>query len=83
MLHDPGYALVTAHVNKDGSLDDVEKTMLSVINGVVTEPPSKDEVDRARARLLNATEQSLKNSSRVGLDLSEWSSMERLASTVP
>ncbi len=75
MLHDPGYMLFEATVNKDGSLDDVERTMLSVISGVVTEPPSKDEVDRARTRLLNATEQSLKNSARVGLDLSEWSSM--------
>lgn len=75
MLHDPGYLLFSARVAKDGSLDDVEKTMLGVIGGVVTEPPSKDEVDRARTRLLNRTEQSLKNSARVGLDLSEWSSM--------
>ena len=75
MLHDPGYLLFEATVNKDGSLDDVEKTMLSVISGVVTEPPSKDEVDRARARLLNRTEQSLKNSAAVGRDFSEWASM--------
>lgn len=75
MLHDPGYMLLEATVSKDGSLDDVEKTMLSVIDGVITEPPSKDEVDRARTRLLNATEQSLKNSSGVALDLSEWASM--------
>ncbi len=75
MQHDPGFVLFTATVSKDGSLDDVEKTMLSVINGVVTEPPSKDEVDRARTQLLNRTEQSLKNSARVGLDLSEWGSM--------
>jgi zinc protease len=75
MLHDPGYMLFEATVNKDGSLDDVEKTMLNVISGVVTEPPSKDEVDRARTRLLNRTEQSLKNSAAVGRNLSEWASM--------
>lgn len=75
MQHDPGFALFSARVSKDGSLDDVEKTMLSVINGVITEPPSKDEVDRARTRILNGIEQSLKNSSGVGLDLSEWGSM--------
>ncbi len=75
MLHDPGYMLFTARVAKDGSLEDVEKTMLSVISGVVTEPPSKEEVDRARTRLLNRTEQSLKNSSSAALGLSEWSSM--------
>lgn len=75
MQHDPGFALFTARVSKDGSLDDVEKAMLSVIDGVVSEPPSKEEVDRARTRLLNNTEQSLKNSARVGRDLSEWGSM--------
>jgi zinc protease len=75
MLHDPGYMLFTARLRKDGSLDDVEKTLQGVIDGVVKEPPSKDEVDRARTRLLNNTEQSLKNSSRVGLNLSEWGSM--------
>ncbi len=75
MLHDPGYMLFTARLNKTGSLDDVEKTMLGVIDGVVAEPPSKDEVDRARTRILNATEQRLKNTAGVGLNLSEWGSM--------
>src|SRR5580700_10610019 len=75
MLHDPGYMMFSARLRKEGSLDDVEKTMQGVIEGVVKEPPSKDEVDRARTRLLNSTEQSLKNSSRVGLSLSEWGSM--------
>jgi zinc protease len=75
MLHDPGYMMFTASLRKDGSLDDVEKTLEGVIDGVVKEPPSKDEVDRARTRLLNSTEQELKNSARVGLSLSEWSSM--------
>jgi len=75
MLHDAGYMLFTARLRKDGSLDDVEKTLEGVIDGVVKEPPSKDEVDRARTRLLNNTEQSLKNSARVGLNLSEWASM--------
>jgi zinc protease len=75
MLHDPGYMMFSARLRKEGSLDDVEKTLQGVIDGVVKEPPSKDEVDRARTRLLNATEQSLKNSSRVGLNLSEWGSM--------
>jgi len=71
-LHDPGVFLFNARVQKDGSLADVEKTMLSVIEGVVKEPPSKEEVDRARTRLLKNIELGLNSSSRVGLDLSEW-----------
>src|SRR5579862_6388522 len=75
MLHDPGYMLFSARIRKDASLEDLDKELTSVINGVVKEPPSKDEVDRARTRILNRTEQELKNSASVGLNLSEWSSM--------
>ena len=75
MLHDPGYMMFSARIRKDGSLDDLDKELASVIDGVVKEPPSKDEVDRARTRILNRTEQELKNSASVGLNLSEWSSM--------
>ena len=46
-LHDPGLMLVEVIVGKDGSLADAEKIMHDVIDGVVKEPPSKEEVDRA------------------------------------
>ena len=74
-LHDPGVAVFSAQVRKEGSLDDAEKIMLDVIGGVVKAPPSKEEVDRARARLLKGIELSLNNSENVGIDLSEWQSM--------
>jgi zinc protease len=74
-LHDPGVFIFNARVRKDGSLEDVEKTMLSAIDGVVKEPPSKEEVDRARTRLLKNIDLALNDSSSVGLDLSEWASM--------
>ena len=45
------------------------------IDGVVKEPPSKDEVDRARTRMLKDIDLELNNSGRVGLELSEWASM--------
>ncbi len=74
-LHDPSLFIFNARTRKDGNLDDAEKTMLKVIDGVIKEPPSKDEVDRARTRLLKNIELSLNNSSRIGLELSEWASM--------
>src|SRR5581483_517413 len=51
-LHDPGVEMFSATVAKDKSLDDAENTMLSVIDGLVKEPPSKEEVDRAKTRIL-------------------------------
>ena len=47
-FHDPGLIEFSATIKKDGSMDDVEKTMLGVIAGVTKEPPSKDEVERAQ-----------------------------------
>ncbi len=74
-LHDPGVEMFSAQVAKDKSLDDAEKTMLSVIDGLIKEPPSKEEVDRAKTRLLKNIDLELNNSGRVGLVLSEWGSM--------
>jgi len=74
-LHDPGVEMFSAQVAKDKSLDDAEKTMLSVIDGLIKEPPNKEEVDRARTRILKNIDLQLNNSGRVGLVLSEWGSM--------
>jgi zinc protease len=75
MLHDPGYMMFSARTRKDGDLADAEKTMLGVIDEAVKEPPSKDEVDRARARMLTGIERQMNSSAGVGLSLSEWGSM--------
>ena len=74
-LRDPGYLLFRADVRKEGSLDDVRKTMIDVLDGVAKEPPSKEEVDRIRTRMLKDFELTFNNSQRVALILSEWSSM--------
>jgi zinc protease len=74
-LHDPGLFELSATVRKDASLDDAEKTMSSVIDGVVKEPPSAEEVERAKNRILKNIELSLNNSAGVGLQLSEWAAM--------
>ena len=74
-FHDPGLIEFSATIKKDGSMDDVEKTMLSVIAGVTQEPPSKDEVERAKGRLLKNIELSFNNSQQVAIELSEWESM--------
>lgn len=74
-LHDPGVIEFTARLRKDGSLDDVEKTMLGVIDGVVKEPPSKEEVERAKGRLLKDIDLAFNNSEQIAINLSEWESM--------
>ena len=74
-LHDAGYLLIAADVRKEGSLEDVQKTMESVLAGIVKEPPSKEEVERVLTRRKKDFEQLYNNPQRVALLMSEWASM--------
>src|SRR4030095_11959835 len=70
-LHDPGVFIVDAELLKDGSVEDVEATMKKVIDDVIANPPTAEDVDRAKTRILKSLELALTNSARVGLTLSE------------
>ena len=74
-LHDAGYLLFAANVRKEGSLDDVRKTMESVLDGIVKEPPGKEEVERVLTRRKKDFEMLFNNPQRVALLMSEWASM--------
>ena len=71
-LNDPGTAIFGAIVNKQDSLQDARTIMLDTINSVAKEPPTKDDVDRARTRLLSNIDLQLRNSEQIGLTMSEW-----------
>jgi zinc protease len=70
--NEPGLIMFGAILNKTDSLDDARNTMLSTIDGVVKEPPSKEEVDRAKTRLEKQIDMTLRNSEQVGLFMSEF-----------
>jgi zinc protease len=71
-LNEPGLFLAGAVVNKTDSLDSARDTLLDTIAAVIKEPPSKDEVERAKTRLLKNIDISLRNAEGVGLFMSEW-----------
>jgi zinc protease len=71
-LNEPGLLIAAAILRNTDSIDDAQKTLLDVMSGVAKEPPSKEEVDRAKTRLLKNIDLSLSNSEQVGLFLSEW-----------
>jgi len=70
-LHDPGYVLVSAGLNKEQSLDDVRKTIFETIDGIIKEPPSTEELDRVKNRLLRGMEQRMADPQMVGLRMTE------------
>jgi len=74
-LHDAGYLLFAAEVRKGGSLDDVRQTMQSVLDGIVKEPPNKEEIDRVLTRRKKDFDLLYNNPQRVALLMSEWASM--------
>lgn len=73
--HDAGYFLIRAEVRKEGNLADVRQTILDTIDGLIKEPPSKEEVDRVRTSQLKDFELMFNNSQRVSRQLSEYSAI--------
>ena len=73
--HDPGLAMVTAGLSNSQSLDEAKKIMIDTVEGFVKEPPTREELDRVKQRLLRAAENRMTDSQSLGLNLSEWSAM--------
>jgi zinc protease len=70
-MHDPGFIMASVRLRQDQSLDDARNILLKTIEGFTAEPPSKEEVQRAKDRLLKNIELGLADSESVGLTLSE------------
>jgi zinc protease len=70
-LHDPGFVMVSAGLSKDQSLDEARKAILDTVASVAAEPPSKEEVDREKARILQGMQLRMSNSQMAALGLSE------------
>lgn len=71
-LHDPGYAYFYAEVRKEQSLDSARTAMLAAFDDLSRRPPTAEEVERAKTKLLSDIDLLFKNTDRVGLQLSEW-----------
>jgi zinc protease len=74
-LHDPSFIAFYASLRQDQSLDEARQIMNKVIEGLASEPPTKEEVERVKTRLLKQIDLDMANSQGVALDLSEWASM--------
>jgi zinc protease len=70
--HDPTLAIFGAEVRQGDSLDAARDTLLQTIEGIGANPPTKEEVERARGQILKNIELALNNSDQVGLTLSEF-----------
>ena len=70
-MHDPGFISASAELRTDQSIDDARDILLKTIEGAAAQPPTAEEVERAKARLAKQIELALTDSENVGLSLSE------------
>ncbi len=68
---DPTVTIFGAEVRQGDSLEAARDTLIQTIEGIATNPPTKEEVERARAQLLKDIDLALNNSDQVGLTMSE------------
>jgi zinc protease len=68
-MHDPGFAMAFAQLKPDQSVEDAQQTLLKVIESLATNPPTQEEVDRAKGRILKNLELALTNSQSVSIIL--------------
>ncbi len=70
--HDPGAATFIAVVRQESALEDARETMVKTIESITANPPTKEEVERARTALLKNIELTLNSAKNVGLFMSEY-----------
>lgn len=68
---EPGLLMSYAQVLKDKSLEDAMNTLRKTIDELPANPPTKEEVERAKNEILKQIELMFNSSERIGLTLSE------------
>ncbi len=71
-LPEPSMLLLFAQTRDGQDLDEVESALLETLDELEDEPPTEQEVRRAVNSLTRNIEQTLNDSGRVGIQLSEW-----------
>ena len=69
---EPGYMMFGAVVDKNASLDAARESLLDTIENFAKEPPTTEEVERAKTAYLKNTDLTLNDPNRIGLGLSDY-----------
>ena len=74
-LREPGLLFAGTEVREGDSLEEAADVMLATVQALVDEPPTQEEVDRAKTDYLSSIELAFNNPQGIALQLSEWASM--------
>src|SRR5437868_823578 len=70
-LHDPDVTTVSATLSDEQSLDEVKKIIIDTVAGLVKEPPTAEEVDRAKVRIVQGMDRGMANSQQLAMQINE------------
>ena len=70
-MHDPGIALAFVQLKPEQSIDDAQQILLKTVEGLAADPPTQEEVDRAKARILKSIELAMTDSQTVAMLLGQ------------
>jgi zinc protease len=71
----PSVLLTSARLLKDQSIDDALTTMIGINEGMAQNPPTAEEVSRAKDNMLRNWNQTMRQSEWAAIRLSEWSAL--------
>ena len=74
-LHDPGALLANVQVRTEDDLEKATEAMLDTLHSLVDEPPTEEEVERAKSNFAANFELAFNNPNAIGRQLSEWAAM--------
>ena len=69
--YDPGLLLAFATLRKQDSIDSARDTLIKVMEGMAMEPPTDEEVNRAKTKFSSDFDRLLANTEQLGVALSE------------
>jgi zinc protease len=70
-LHDPGLSTVSATLNDEQSIDEVRKIIGDVIAGLATNPPTAEEVNRAKNNIVQRMERDFTSSQDLAMSMTD------------
>jgi zinc protease len=70
-LHDPGVTLISATLSDDQSIDEVKKIILDEVAALAREHPTKEEVERAKTRIIQRMDRGFANSQQLAMQLTD------------
>jgi zinc protease len=73
-LHDPGLITVSVSLNDEQSVDEAKKIVYDTIASLVKEPPTREEVDRAKNSIVQRMDREFTDSQSLAMSMTDMAS---------